>query len=240
MPTVRLSATMSNPTATTRRLPSSQLLFGALIVLIGVLLLLDTTGVYPTESLLVYLPSVFVLVGVWALVRSGFRSLTGPLVVIAIAGAWQLVALDLATVDQLAVYWPVLVIAFGLSVMRGLYRSRVGSSDDSYSSMFALFGGVERRNVSSRFAGADLTALFGGAELDLRDAEVGQLPARVNATALFGSVEIIVPREWNVRMDVLPIFGGASDDRPRREEQHDSVDLEVTGFAAFGGVTVTD
>jgi hypothetical protein len=39
---------------------------------------------------------------------------------------------------------------------------------------------------------------------------------------------------------VLPILAGASDDRPRRESEHDEIDLIVTGFTAFGGVSVTD
>jgi predicted membrane protein len=231
---------MASTTAPARRLPTSQLLFGALIVLIGLLLLLDTTDVYPTGSLLVYAPSLFVLVGLWALVRSGFRSVVGPVFVILIAGTAQLVALDLATVDQLVVLWPVLIVAFGLSIVLGLYRSRVRSTDERYTSAFAVFGGAERRNTASGFTGADLTAVFGGVELDLRDAEIADRPARVNAVALFGGVDVIVPREWNVTMDVLPILGGASDERPRREEQHETVDLEVTGFAAFGGVSVTD
>lgn len=231
---------MSNPARSARRLPTSQLLFGAAVVLIGVLLLLDTTGLYPSESLLAYVPSLFVVVGLWALLRGGFRSLVGPVIVIVVAGTWQLVALGVVTAEQALAYWPVLLIAFGLSVMLGQYRSRVRSADDAYSSVFAALGGVERRNTSQAFEGADLTAVFGGAELDLRDAKVADRPARVNALALFGGVEVIVPRDWNVRMEVLPVLGGASDDRPRREERHESVDLEVTGFAAFGGVSVSD
>ncbi|SFR46241.1 Cell wall-active antibiotics response 4TMS YvqF [Halogeometricum rufum] len=230
---------MSN-TAPTRRIPTSQVLFGALVVLLGVLLLLDSTNVAPTRSLLTYAPSLFVLVGLWAFVQSGFRNVVGPAVLVVVAGAWQLVALGYATVSELVVYWPVLVIAFGLSVVLGQYRSRVATTDDSHDSLFAAFGGVERRNTSKTFVGADLTAVFGGAELDLRDAELTDRPARVNVLALFGGAEVVVPRDWNVKMDVLPILAGASDDRPRRESEHDEIDLVVTGFTAFGGVSVTD
>lgn len=210
------------------------------MILVGVLLLLQTTGLLPTRSLLLYVPSLFVAVGIWALVQSRFRNLVGPIVLIGVAGAWQLVALEYATVDQVVVFWPVLVIAFGLSIVLGQYRSRVRATDDAYTSTFAAFGSVEKRNTSSSFTGGDLTAVFGGAELDLRDVEIEERPAQVNAVALFGGVDVIVPREWNVRMDVLPILGGASDDRPRREGQHEEVDLVVTGFAAFGGVSVVD
>lgn len=227
-------------TIPTRRLPTSQFLLGAVVVLVGVLLLLDTTGVFRTRDLLSYVPSLFVVVGVWALVRSGLRNVVGPVVLIGIGGAWQLVTLDFATVDQVVVLWPILVIAFGLSIVLGQFRSRVREIDESFTSAFAAFGGVEKRNTSRAFVGADLTAVFGGTELDLRDAVIERRPAQVNAVALFGGVDVVVPREWNVRMDVLPVLGGASDDRPRREGQHEEVDLLVTGFAAFGGVSVTD
>ena len=237
-PVVRIS--MATTTSRGRRLPTSQQLFGAIVVLIGVLLLLDTTGVVETAELVVYVPSLFVLVGVWALVQSRLRNLVGPVVLIGVAAAWQLVALDYATTDEVVAFWPVLLIAFGASVILGQYRSRVTATEDSHTSSFAAFGGVERRNTSKSFTGADLTAAFGGSELDLRDAEVANRPARINAVALFGGVDIVVPREWNVRMEVLPILGAATDERARTENVNDEVDLVVTGFVAFGGISVSD
>ncbi|PCR92700.1 hypothetical protein CP557_11175 [Natrinema ejinorense] len=210
------------------------------MILVGILLLLETTGLSPTRNILLYVPSLFVLVGGWGLVRSRFRNVVGPIVLIGVAGAWQLVALDYATVDQVVVFWPVFVIAFGLSIIAGQFQSRVRATDDTFTSAFAAFGGVEKRITSRTFTGGDLTAVFGGTELDLRDAEIDTKPARVTVLAVFGGVEIVVPREWNVQMDVFPVLGGAADDRPRREGTHEEVDLVVTGFAAFGGVSVTD
>ncbi|MFB6150695.1 MAG: hypothetical protein ABEJ40_02705 [Haloarculaceae archaeon] len=125
-----------------RKLPTSQVLFGAIVVLVGVLLLFETTGVFATEDLLLYVPSLFVLVGLWALVGSRFRNVVGPAVLVVVAGAWQLVALDYATVEEVVVFWPVLVIAFGLSVVLGQFRSRAHRTGDDYVSAFAAFGGV--------------------------------------------------------------------------------------------------
>jgi hypothetical protein len=227
-------------TSASRRLPTSQFLLGVIVILIGILLLLETTNIFETSDLLVYTPTLFVLVGLWALVQSRFRNVVGPLVLVGVAGAAQLVALDYATVDDVVAFWPLLLVAFGLSILLGQVRSRVRETDDAFTSGFAAFGGVEKRNTSRQFTGADLTAIFGGTELDLRDATVAERPARINAVAMFGGVDIIVPRDWNVQLDVLPVLGGATDDRPRRETQHDDIDLVVTGFAAFGGVSVTD
>ena len=227
-------------TTSSRRILTSQFLLGAIVVLVGLLLLLETTGLVSTSDLLLYVPSLFVAVGLWALVQSRFRNIVGPVVLVGVAGAWQVVALGYATVDEVVAFWPVLVIAFGLSIILGQVRSRVRETEATFTSAFAAFGGVEKRNTSKDFTGADLTAIFGGTELDLRDAALDDRPAQINAVAMFGGVDVIVPREWNVQLDVLPILGGASDDRPRRGDGHDEIDLVVTGFAAFGGVTVTD
>jgi hypothetical protein len=220
-----------------RRVTSQVLLGGALLV-IGLVLLLDTTGVYDTGRILRFAPSLFVLVGVYALVRSGFRSLFGPLVLILIAGAYQLVLLDVITGDQAVQFWPLLLVIFGLSVVFGR-RRRASETTEAVVDLFAFFGGSERR-ATGPFVSASLSSAFGATELDLRDADLAERPAHVSVAALFGGADIVVPRDWNVVIDVLPLFGAAEDDRPRRESEHEGVDLEVTGFVAFGGVTVKD
>lgn len=219
---------------------SSQVVLGGLIVLVGVVLLLDTTGIYDTRPLFDYIPSLFVLLGVYALVRSGFRNLFGPLVIIVLAGAWQLVALDVVEAAEVADLWPLFIVLFGLSLIVSQFRSPPARTGESSVTAFGVFGGSEQRVTAPEFTGANLTALFGGVELDLRDTAVEARPAHVSAIALFGGVEVRVPEEWTVELDVLPIFGGASDERPRREREGGETDLVVTGFAAFGGVEVND
>lgn len=219
---------------------SSQSVLGALVVFVGLVLLANTTGLYDTSQLLVYVPLLFVVVGIYAIVASEFRNVGGPAIVVAVASGWQLVALDIVRTDQLVQFWPVLVVLFGLSVLLGRYRSQAAATDQSFVSAFAIFGGNEQRVTAETFTGGDLSTAFGGIELDLRDAAVPTPPTRINVTALFGGVEIIVPRDWNVQVDVLPVLGGASDDRPRRENEHETVDLVVTGFVAFGGLEISD
>ncbi|MFB6139836.1 MAG: hypothetical protein ABEJ26_05320 [Halosimplex sp.] len=219
---------------------TSQILVGSVVVLLGVVLLARTTGVYDTDRLLVYVPSLFVLVGLFAIVASGFRNLVGPLMVVLVAGGWQLVALDILTVETVFSLWPVLIVLFGLSLILGQYRARAVARESDFLTSIAVFGGRAERSTSKTFHGADLTAAFGAVELDLRDAVVEHPPATVNANAMFGGVEVVVPREWNVRVDVFPLFGAGEDERTRRAEEHDEVDLVVTGFALFGGVSVED
>lgn len=219
---------------------SSQVLVGAVIVLVGVLLFLDTTGIYDTGPLFRYTPSLFVLVGVYALVVSGFRNLLGPLTLIFVAGAVQLARLEVLEWAELVTLWPLVVIIFGLSLLAGRFDRVTPTTDRSVIDTFSLFGGTERRVVGDTFQRATLTVLFGGATLDLRDARPDERPARVNVTVLFGGVEIIVPRDWNVELDVLPVFGATEDSRLRADAEHETVDLVVTGSVAFGGVELKD
>ncbi|WP_435360870.1 LiaF transmembrane domain-containing protein [Haloarchaeobius sp. DFWS5] len=225
---------------------NSRLVSGGVVVLFGVLLLLSTTGTYETEQLWQFVPSVFVLLGVWAIAQSRGANLVGPAVLILVAGAVQLAALDLVTEDLAATYWPVLVILVGLTIVFGRQlRTRAVTTDAETLDVFAMFGGVTKRAIGKSFAQADVTTLFGGSEIDLRGTEpVGT--AQIDVFALFGGVEIHVPEEWTVRMEVLPVFGAAEDERPRviREDEHgrrvggDEVDLVVTGLVGFGGVEV--
>lgn len=227
-------------TAPSRRIPTSQVLLGGIIILVGILLLLQTTNVFPTRRLLRYTPLLFVAVGVWALAQGRFRNIVGPVLLIGIAGAAQIVILGYATVDDVLVFWPVIVIAIGASILLGKYRSTIPVTHNAFTSAFALFGGVERRNSSKAFVGGDLTSMFGEVELDLREAAIEEPPARINTTALFGDIDIIVPRGWNVHMDVLPILASANDVRSHRDGERDHVDVFVTGFGMFADISVRD
>ena len=108
-----------------KRLLSSQVIFGALVVLVGIILLADTTGLYDTRPLFDYVPSLFVLLGLYAFVKSGFRNIFGPLVIVALAGAWQLVELDMLEWSEVSAFWPLFLVLFGLFL--GLFHFFFGA-----------------------------------------------------------------------------------------------------------------
>lgn len=227
-----------------RRGVSSQVLTGAVVIVVGLLLLLGTTGVYDVGSVWRYVPSLFVLLGLWALYRSGFRNVTGPVILVVVAGTVQLLALGVLTGEQVASWWPLLVVLFGVAIVFGHYRQRRRipevSADDF--DLVGIFGGTERRVTTASFRGGSATALFGGVEVDLREASVAGPPAVVTATALFGGIEIEAPDDWVVEVDAFPLFGAVEDERPRRPGDaapKDTPDLVVTGFVAFGGISIT-
>ncbi|AOW80603.1 hypothetical protein HTSR_1427 [Halodesulfurarchaeum formicicum] len=211
-----------------------------LVLLLGALLLAGTTGAFATESLWNWVPGVFVLLGAWALLRSRGRNLTGPVMVIAVAGTVQLRNLGVISDAQIGSWWPLFVVLFGLLLLvgRGRRRSRVEGTSGELDAI-AVFGGADTRVTATDFTGGDVISIFGGSEIDLRDAEISDPPAVIEAVTLFGGTEFRVPPEWNVTLDVLAIFGGTEDSR-RRETVTETPDLVVTGVTLFGGVEILD
>jgi len=77
-------------------------------------------------------------------------------------------------------------------------------------------------------------------ELDFTGAGLDAGKATIDATALFGGVDIKVPRDWKVVMDVVPILGGAEDKHRNVPDAEAKATLYVKGTAIFGGITVKD
>lgn len=228
--------------AANRRRLSGPVLTGGVLIVIGLLLLVQTTGLYDTGRIWQFVPSLFVLVGLWAIVRSRLRNLVGPVLLIVVAGTVQLLTLDLLSGAFIAQWWPLGVVLVGAAIIVSRVRRRDVPVElvDRLDAM-AIFGGVERRFASKAFTGGDVMALFGGADIDLREATL-VAPATLNVISLFGAAEFRVPAEWDVRLEVLPILGAAEDSRLRHPmaEDRDGPDLIITGFVAFGGVEVKD
>src|SRR5258708_39293331 len=79
-----------------------------------------------------------------------------------------------------AAFWPLMLIALGLFVLWGSleWRSKPvafkSSTSDPRTTLneAVVFGGLERRMTSQDFQGGDVTAIFGGVELDLTEAKM--------------------------------------------------------------------
>jgi hypothetical protein len=132
---------------------------------------------------------------------------------------------------------PVVLIGLGLLVMFGM--SRRGAETGDTVNGVALFSGRDVTNHSRHFAGGSMTAIFGGATLDLSDATPAPEGAFVEVTAAFGGVDVIVPPGWKVTMTGLPVFGGFENKARRQGALPDNAPrLDVRAVVLFGGAEV--
>jgi predicted membrane protein len=99
-----------------------------------------------------------------------------------------------------------------------------------------FMGGNERVVENETVGTININAVFGGVQLDLTKAKIDQ-KAEAYIDVAFGGVEIIVPKDWQVRNEASAVFGGVS--VPRQAEATDSTKiLYLQGNAIFGGIEV--
>jgi predicted membrane protein len=212
------------------------------------MLLLSTTGVIRMRSVWGWIAALFVVIGVWGLVRSNFRNLVGPVMIIAIAGTFLLRNLGLHADSVIETWWPVFIVLFGILIVisRSRRRQRVrieGLDASGEVTVLSIFGSDNRRILSAEFTGAEIVSMFGDAELDLLDATIRSQSAVVEVVSVFGDAELRVPAEWDIRIETLAIFGDTIDRRRRQADRDDTTtepELIVTGIAIFGDIQIRD
>jgi hypothetical protein len=134
-------------------------------------------------------------------------------------------------------FGPVLLVAIGLVLLAGLWR-RPRVEGEHREDSLVMFGGSKITDRSEHFTHANVSAVFGGATLDLRDAHIDG-EASVDALALFGGVDVVVPRGWRVSLDGTPILGGFEDKTTGDGEPgEDAPVLHVHATAIAGGIDV--
>jgi cell wall-active antibiotic response 4TMS protein YvqF len=210
---------------------------GAVLVAFGLLWLLDAVGVLAAGPLIGrWWPLAIVALGGLAVV-AGRRLTPGAVALILVGGGLLVSRLSMTDVGR--VFWPGLAVVVGGWLLMDFARrhdhdANVADRED----VFALLGGSRVINRSPRFRHANVSAILGGATLDLREAGL-DTGARIDALALFGGVEVIVPPGWRVHLSGLPLFGGYQDKTSGRDIlAADAPVLTVVATAVFGGVEV--
>jgi hypothetical protein len=103
--------------------------------------------------------------------------------------------------------------------------------------MIAIFGGVTRRGRWRVRKNIQSLTLFGGTDLDLRDAIFEAPVVEISGFWCFGGLDIKVPEGIEVRDQTAGIFGG-TDVRDIGEPAPGAPTLVIKGVSLFGGVSV--
>ena len=210
-----------------------RLWIGLVLVTLGVFGILDAAGTLESsETIDRWWPVAIIGLGLIGMLVDRRISL-GPGIVVVIG--FLLLADQQEWTDE-DLFGPVLLIVIGLVVLSGLWRRRVEGEHGENS--FVMFGATKIKDRSEHFRHADVAAVFGGATLDLREAHLDP-EASVEALALFGGVDVLVPKGWRVALGGTPILGGCEDKTEGDGElSADASVLKVHATAIFGGVDV--
>ncbi|PYT99650.1 MAG: hypothetical protein DMG38_10865 [Acidobacteria bacterium] len=222
------------------------MLIGAIVALVGLAFLLDNLGIIAIGKLWQFWPMALVIVG--GLNFTSRHRAWGTFLILAGVvlqlNEWGKIHLGWAQ------FWPLLLIALGLFIFWGSLEwknkpfpasSREGDPRTTLNEA-VVFGGLERRITSQDFQGGDVTAIFGGVELDLTEAQIQANEATLAITVIFGGVELRIPPNWQIAFRGAPIFGGI-EDKTRAARVTDSANsnlktLVITGAVIFGGLEI--
>ena len=103
----------------------------------------------------------------------------------------------------------------------------------------AIFAVIKGRVISKDLQRGELCVVFGGVELDLSNADI-QKNATLSLGQIFGEVKLIIPADWQVRMEVTHFFSSIHDKRPTSmdDASAEAKVLVIKGFSIFGGIEI--
>jgi predicted membrane protein len=220
----------------------------AVLILVGALFLLNNVGYFPLGHILhLYWPCIFIAIGLIQIATNKGSGLGGGIFFILLGAFLQGIKLGWFSWNW-HVYWPALLILIGLWIIlkphRGGWSGIRGGKDLNASKVnsFSLFSGVEQILHTEDFSGGEVTAIFGGAKYDMRDASTRQREIRLSVTVIFGGIELLVPSSWRVLNRITPVLGGVDEKRrpPLSPLPDDAPVLILEGAVVFGGLEIKD
>ncbi len=107
------------------------------------------------------------------------------------------------------------------------------SSNDGYT---ATFSGQNLNFDGEEFKGSNLNAIFGGIKLDLRKAIINE-DIVINASSIFGGIDIYIPDNCKVKIKSNSIFGGVSNNKKCNVDDN-SYTIYINASCMFGGVEI--
>ena len=137
---------------------------------------------------------------------------------------------------------PAVLVIIGLYLLFGnVFRSKVTDKlrelkkeSGNGEAICATFSEQFVTKNDEKFENATVDAVFGSVVLDLSKAKIKD-EAVITASAIFGGIDIIVPKDVEVKIKSTPIFGGVSNTTKNKDAKKV---IYIDALALFGSVEV--
>lgn len=225
-------------------------MMGLLLLLLGVGFLLDQF--YGWHLVTQFWPALLILVGLNTLIRHP-RHPWWPLLLMVLGVLSLMRTLHQTVLNPWAVIGAALLIGFGLRLLIPQRERRATSSTavahggvsmtltDERIDRSVAFGGLQLRLTSQAFRGGRVSVAFGGADINLREANLAPEGAELVLDTTFGGIQLRVPVGWPIEVTGSPMPGSC-------EVRTTNTEIAIPGGAAlrircggaFGGVEITN
>lgn len=235
-----------------RKKLSNSIWVGALILLVGGLILVDRMDLFDVPWWLFSWKTFLIGLGIVIGINRNFEGLAWLIMIL--VGTFFLLDDFPGFPYELDRYaFPIGIIIVGAFIIG---RALLGSSrreeqkkkwgegvvtmdegGEDYFDLTTVFGGIKRRVFSKKFKGGSTTCVFGGSEIDLTQADI-EGTVVIDVVQLFGGVKLMIPSNWELKSEVTAVMGGVDDKRATPNVQATGKRLVLTGFVMFGGVDI--
>ncbi len=225
------------------------ILCGLLIITFGIIIGGNALGIFNINmffsgwwTLFIIIPSIFGLItekekySCLAFLIAGIVFLLASQNVFSFETAWTVILASVIILIGLSI---IIKTAFKNSNDKEVEKKIKDNKDgDSMDIQTAIFSGNDRVYNNEEFTGADLTAIFGGVDLDLLKAKFTK-DTVIKAYCLFGGISIRVPENVKVKVKSGYAFGGVSDERKQVSEKA-KYTIYIDAAGGFGGISIED
>lgn len=224
---------------------TSNLIWGLLFILIGLSIGLNTLDLVSFNiffdgwwALIIIIPCLIGLIN--------NEDKTGDIIGLLIGVALLLNAQGIISFD---IIWklaaPLILVIIGLSIIlkdnkdskTNVVIKKINSNDNEKTSVCSTFSSQNIKLNKEKINNLELNAIFGGIEYDLRNGVIKE-DIVINATAIFGGIDIIVPDDVNVKIKSTSIFGGASNKKQLMDDKEKKHTIYINASCVFGGVDI--
>ena len=218
------------------------ILWGVVLVLLGVLVGTNSLGITNIDIFFDGWWSLFIIIPCFIGLFSN-EDKTGNIIGLLVGVILLLGMNDILDLDKIwKLIVPSIIVIIGLSlIFKNSFNSKVNdkinklnkekNSDDNY---FVAFSGQDVNLSNKKFNGSDVTACFGGIKLDLREVII-EKDIVINASSIFGGINILVPDDVNVIVKSTSIFGGVTN---KKENTNSKKNIYINAMCMFGGVDI--
>lgn len=130
---------------------------------------------------------------------------------------------------------PFILVMLGLSVIFKREKEDKVPERDNEKEYMATFSSQDLNFANENFEGADMISIFGSIKCDLNKAKIKD-KAVINATSIFGGININVPKDIKLVVEHHSIFGGVTNKHINEEKTNKT--LYIYAVCLFGGIEI--
>ncbi len=230
---------------------NKRVVLAALLILVGFVFILKSLEIIPDLFWWVFSwEMILIVIGIFLLLARG--AVLPGVVLIGVGSYFLLQDIGFYWFDHWMI-WAIILIGAGMIILLkkelpgekhhrkwkgGSHFGHKESTDPGmdYVDSVDVFGGGEKIITSQNFKGGRITGIFGGSEVNFLNAKLAKGTNYLDLFFMFGGTGLIVPSDWNVKIDIVALFGGVSDKRDIVDNpENDDKILYIKGVMLFGG-----